>query len=64
MLVQGFLFFEGGAVVLNPRDFLRFPFLPPFDHPCHLKSGVRPHVMPPAVFFFFFFFFYSSLECN
>ena len=57
-----FFFFGGGAVVLNPRDFLRFPFLPPFDHPCHLKSGVLPHVMQHAVFFFFFF--YSSLECN
>ena len=25
--------------------FLRFWFLPPFDHPCHLTSGV-PHLVP------------------
>ena len=30
----------GGGGVLSTRDFLRFPFLPPFDHPCHLKSGL------------------------
>ena len=24
------------------RDFLGLRFLPPFDHPCHLKSGVPP----------------------
>ena len=64
MLLQGFFSFEAGAVVLNPRDFLRFPFLPPFDHPCHLKSGILPLVMQYAVFFFVCFFFYSSLECN
>ena len=26
----------------RPREFLGFWFLPPFDHPCHLKSGVPP----------------------
>ena len=26
--------------VWSPRDFLGFWFLPPFDHPCHLKFGV------------------------
>ena len=25
-----------------PRDFLGLRFLPLFDHPCHLKSGVSP----------------------
>ena len=24
------------------RDFFWFLYLPPFDHPCHLKSGVPP----------------------
>ena len=36
-----FLSWERGGV-LSTRDFLRFPFLPPFDHPCHLKSGLLP----------------------
>ena len=27
---------------LNPREFFGFWFLPPFDHPRHLKSGVLP----------------------
>ena len=27
-----------GGFVWSPRDFLGFWFLPPFDHPCHLKS--------------------------
>ena len=26
--------------VWDPSDFFGFWFLPPFDHPCHLKSGV------------------------
>ena len=26
----------------GPRDFFGFWFLPPFDHPCHLKSGSTP----------------------
>ena len=30
------------SFVWSPRDFLGFWFLPPFDHPCHLKSGVPP----------------------
>ena len=42
-----FLVGVGGGGVLSPRDFLRFPFLPPFDHPCHLRSGVLPP--PPGV---------------
>ena len=28
--------------VWSPRDFFGFWFLPPFDHCCHLKSGVPP----------------------
>ena len=28
-------------------DFLRFQVLPPFDHPCHLKSGVPPPASYP-----------------
>ena len=32
--------------VWNPRDFLGFWFLLPFDHPRHLKSGVPPWVLP------------------
>ena len=28
--------------LLSPREFLGFDFCPPFDHPCHLKSGVPP----------------------
>ena len=28
------------SFVWSPRDFLGFWFLPPFDHPCHLKSAV------------------------
>ena len=34
----GFFFF----FFLSPRDFLGFWFLPSFDHPCYLKSGVPP----------------------
>ena len=48
-----FFFFLGGgglnvspgiflSFVWSPRDFLGFWFLPPFDHRCHLKSGVPP----------------------
>ena len=33
--------------VAGPRDFSGFWFLPPFNHPCHLKSGVLP---PPLKF--------------
>ena len=29
----------------SPRDFVWFLFLPPFDHPCHLKSHSPP---PPT----------------
>ena len=32
--------------VWSPRDFFGFWFLPPFNHPCHLKSRVPP---PPGV---------------
>ena len=28
--------------VWSPMDFFGFWFLPPFDHPCHLTSGVPP----------------------
>ena len=28
--------------VEGPRDFLGFWYLPPFDYPCHLNSGVFP----------------------
>ena len=31
----------------SPRVFLGFSFLPPFDHPGHLKSGVPPTPPPP-----------------
>ena len=31
----------------HARDFLGFLFLPPFNHPCHLKSGVPA---PPGLF--------------
>ena len=30
------------SFVWSPRDFFGFWFLPPFDHHCHLKSGVPP----------------------
>ena len=30
------------------RDFFGFRFLSPFDHPCHLKSGVPPPVLSEA----------------
>ena len=38
-------FFSG--FVGSPRDFVWFLFLPPFDHPCHLKSPPPPpgHVL-------------------
>ena len=32
----------GGGVKFWSRDFSGFWFLPPFDHPYHLKSGVPP----------------------
>ena len=37
-----------GRFVWGPRDFFGFWFLPSFDHPCHLKSGVptRPPLPP------------------
>ena len=47
-----FFWREGG--VLSPRDFLRFSFLPSFDHPCHLKSGVIPPPMGCSTLFFQF----------
>ena len=61
MLVQVFFLAGegGGGAVLSLRDFLRFPFLPLYDHPCHLKSGeLSPlnGVQHP--------FSSSSLECN
>ena len=62
MLVQVFFLAGeggGGVAVLSLRDFLRFPFLPLYDHPCHLKSGeLSPlnGVQHP--------FSSSSLECN
>ena len=31
-----------GAFVGSPRDFFGYWFLPPFDHPYHLKSRVSP----------------------
>ena len=31
-----------GGFVGSPRDFFGFWFLPPFDHPHHLKSRVSP----------------------
>ena len=31
-----------GGFVWSTRDFLGVLFLPPFYHPCHLKSGVPP----------------------
>ena len=47
-------FFGGlmfGPVILlgfvgSPRDFLGVDFLPPFDHPRHLKSGLPPFPPP------------------
>ena len=43
-MVQGFflILFEA------PMDFFWFCFLPPFDLPCRLKSGVTPPPPPPA----------------
>ena len=41
----GGLIFGAGLLlgfVGSPRDFLGFCFLPPFDHPRHLKLGVAP----------------------
>ena len=35
------------ALIGSPRDIFRVWFLPPFDHPCHLKSVVPPP-SPPA----------------
>ena len=54
---MGFLGGGGGGASFWPRDFyefcwkpygvfLGFRFLPPFDHPRHLKSGVPPS--PPG----------------
>ena len=37
--VQGFVWWVS---VGSRRDFWGFLFLPPFDHPCRLKSGVPP----------------------
>ena len=39
------LFFGKGTLlglVGGPKDFLGVLILPPFDHPCHLKSGLHP----------------------
>ena len=30
------------GLVGGPKDFLGVLILPPFDHPCHLKSGLHP----------------------
>ena len=38
--------FFGGCGEI-PRNFCGFRFLPPFDHPRHLKSGVPPRNPPP-----------------
>ena len=35
-----------GGFVWSPRDFFGFLYLPPFDHPCLLKSGVPPPPQP------------------
>ena len=35
-----------GGFVWSPRDFFGFLFLPPFEHPCLLKSGVPPPPPP------------------
>ena len=34
------------ALIGSPRDIFRVWFLPPFDHPCHLKSVVPPPLPP------------------
>ena len=47
-LGPGFFFFGGGGC-FNPKGFVMFPFLPPFDHPCHLKSGVLRRPPPPGL---------------
>ena len=31
-----------GGLIFSPGILLGFLYLPPFDHPCHLKSGVPP----------------------
>ena len=35
-----------GGFVWSPRDFFGFLYLPPFDHPCLLKSDVPPPPPP------------------
>ena len=35
-----------GGFIWSPRDFWGCSFLPPLEHPCHLKSGI-PHPPPP-----------------
>ena len=47
-LIFGPGFFLG--CVGSPRDFFGFLFLPSFDHPHHLKSGVPPPPPPPGSF--------------
>ena len=37
-----------GGFVWSPRDSFGFLYLPPFDHPCLLKSGVPPRPPPPT----------------
>ena len=36
-----------GGLNFGPGSFLGFDLMPPFDHPCHLKSGVPPPPPPP-----------------
>ena len=37
-----------GGFVWGPRDFFGILYLPPFDHPCRLKSGVPSPSPPPT----------------
>ena len=37
-----------GGFVWSPKDFFGFLYLPPFDHPCLLKSGVPPPPPQPT----------------
>ena len=61
MLVQVFFFFfflGGGGGCFKPKA-----FLPLFDHPCHLKSGVSPPPPFPgcSTLFYFIIFFFTVL---
>ena len=62
----------GSGISGSRRDFFGFWFLPPFDHPYHLKSWVPSYPPPPTsprlyvqqwqCYRFFFFFAYSMTE--